>query len=278
MKLFHIVVYFFFPVLAGIGISNGDESESLPEFTLIDQDRDRLTQLGDNFHVEMTSAQTAEARKSAIIAFWESNVLAPPDVQTDAERHAAIDTTVSALRVGKRPIFYAVRDGTAVEISNIQEREAVFVKSVAYMALVTDPEKLGPQIPTLLESRKTRSSFSRDDHFAVLVIRDLASQCQPVAALNAQELTNWKNLANATNAACRLAAVTAVGRVTSAAPDRIAVFSETVDETETPILSVLIDESSVLPPDDRSAFLENLRDNNSHLTADQVAQINSILE
>lgn len=146
------------------------------------------------------------------------------------------------------------------------------------MALISDPEKLGPQIPSLLESRKSRAAFSRDDHFSVLVIRDLASQCQPVESFNAQELANWKNLANATNAACRLAAVTAVGRVTSAASDRIAVFSETLDETESPILSVLIDGSSILPPDDRNEFLENLRDNNSALTADQVAQINSILE
>ncbi|MCB1206110.1 MAG: hypothetical protein KDN18_17750 [Verrucomicrobiae bacterium] len=278
MKLFLIVGHFCFLMIIGTAILNGDEPESLPEFTLTEQDRDRLALLGDNFSAEMANSQTAEARKSAIIDFWENNVLAPPNAQTEAECHAGIETTVTALRLSKRPIFYAVRDGTAAEINNIQEREAVFAKSVAYMALITDPEMLGREIPALLESRKARSSFSRDDHFAVLVIRDLASQCQPVESLSAQELMNWKGLANATNAACRLGAVTAIGRVTSAVSDRVAVFSEAADETESPILSVIIAESSVLPPDDRSAFLENLRDNNSAITADQVAQINSILE
>lgn len=278
MKPFRIVGYLCFLLSIGSNISNGDESESLPQFTLTAQDRDELTQLHNGFRVAMASAQTVEARKSAIIDFWEDNVLPPPDTQTETERHAALETTVTALRSTKRPIFYAVRDGTALEISNIEERKAVFAKSGAYMALITDPEKLGREIPALLESRKARSSFSRDDHFAVLVIRDLASQCHPVESLSAQELTNWKSLANATNAACRLSAVTAIGRVTSAAPDRFAVFSETADETESPVLSVIIAESSVLPPDDRSAFLENLRDNNSAITAAQVAQINSIVE
>lgn len=278
MKLFRIVGHLCFLLSIGSNISNGDESESLPEFTLTAQDQDELRQLHNGFRVAMANAQTAAARKSAIIDFWEDSVLAPPDTQTEAERHAAIERTVAALRSTKRPIFYAVRDGTAAEISNIQERKAVAAKSVAYMALITDPENLGPEIPALLESRKARSSFSRDDHFAVLVIRDLASQCRPVESLSAQELTNWKSLANATNAACRLGAVTAIGRVTSAVSDSIAVFSEAADETESPILSVIIAESSVLAPDDRSAFLKNLRDNNSALTADQVAQINSILE
>lgn len=253
--------------------------ESLPEFTLSNNDRDQLAQVHNTFRAEMANAQIADARKSAIITLWENNTLIPPaEPQPDAARKAAIETTVTALLGKRRPIFYSVRDGAAAEFSNIQERKAVFAKSVAYMALISDPEKLGPQIPALLESRRTRPSFLRDDHFAVLVIRDLASQCQPVESLKAQELASWKNLANATNAACRLAAVTAVGRVTSAAPDWIAVFSETMDETETPILSVMIVESSVLPPGDRSAFLRNLRDNNGALTADQVAQINSILE
>lgn len=278
MKLAQITFHIFSVVVFSAALARAD-LESLPEFTLSDQDRDQLAQVHDTFRAEMANAQTAAARKSAIITLWESNTLAPPaEPQPDADRKSAIQTTVTALLDKGRPIFYAVRDGAAAEFSNIQERKAVGAKSVAYMALITDPEKLGPQILALLESRKTRSTFSRDDHFAVLVIRDLASQCQPVESLSAQELTSWKNLANATNAACRLAAVTAVGRVTSAAPDWIAVFSETVDETETPILSVLIYESSVLPLDDRRAFLENLRDNNSALTADQVEQINSILE
>jgi hypothetical protein len=278
MKLYQIIFHIFPMVVFSAALANAD-LEPLPEFTLSDQDRDQLAQVHVTFRAEMANAQTADARKSAISTLWESNTLTPPpEPQPDAARKAAIETTVTAMLGKRRPIFYAVRDGAAAEFSNIQERKAVATKSVAYMALISDPEKLGPQIPALLESRRTRSSFSRDDHFAALVIRDLASQCQPVDSLNAQELVNWKNLANATNAACRLAAVTAVGRVTSAASDWIAVFSETVDETEAPILSVMILESSILPPVDRSAFLENLRDNNGALTADQVAQINSILE
>lgn len=277
MKISYIFIRYCILTIICYNASFGAELE-LPENTLSDQDRNRLEQIHLGFRAEMASAQTAEAKKSAILSHWENNTVPPPAAQTDAERKVAIETTVAALRAANRPIFYAVRDGTAVEINNIQEREAVFAKSVAYMALISEPEKLGPQIPALLESRKARSSFSRDDHFSVLVIRDFLVHCLPVESFNAQELANWKNLANATNAACRLAAVTAVGRVTSAAADRIAVFLETLDETEAPILSVLIDGSSILPPDDRSEFLENLRDNNSALTADQVAQINSILE
>lgn len=278
MKLYQITFYIFSMVIFFAALAGAD-LESLPEFTLSNQDRDQLEQVHDTFRAEMANTQTADARKSAIITLWESNTLTPPaEPQPDAARKAAIGTTVTALLGKGRPIFYSVRDGAAAEFGNVQERKAVFAKSVAYMALISDPEKLGPQIPALLESRRTRSSFSRDDHFAVLVIRDLASQCLPVESLNAQDLANWKKLANATNAACRLAAVTAVARVTSAGPDRVAVFSEMMDETETHILSVMIVESYVLPPDDRSVFLEDLRDNNSALTADQVAQINSILE
>lgn len=278
MKPSRAIVNLCTALLVGIAISNGDDSESLPEFTLTDQDRDRLGQLGDDFGAEMAGAQTAEARKLAIIAFWEANVLPPPFAQTNAERQAVIETTVNALRTKNRPIFYAVRDGTAVEVSNIQEREVVFAKSIAYMALITDSEKLGPQIPSLLESRRDRSFFSRDDHFAVLVIRDLAIHCEMVNSLKPNELENWRNLTNSANAACRLAAVIAVGRVTSAVSDRSAVFSETVDETEIPILSIIIDFSSVLPPDDRRAFLEKLKNNNTALTPEQVAMITSILE
>lgn len=278
MKLSRITYYFFSMVVFSAPLASAD-LEPLPEFTLSNQDRDQLAQVHVTFRAEMANAQTADARKSAIITLWEGITLTPPpEPQPEAARKAAIETTVTAMLAKRRPIIYAVRDGAAAEFSNIQERKAVATKSVAYMALITDPEKLGKYIPALLESRRMRSSFSRDDHFAVLVIRDLASQCLPVESLNAQELVDWKNLANATNAACRLAAVTAVGRVTSATSDWIAVFSETADETETHILSIMIVESSVLPPDDRRVFLENLRSNNSALTADQVAQINSILE
>jgi hypothetical protein len=278
MKIFPIL-FFLLPMLVCSVATVRADLESLPEFTLNAQDQDQLAQVHNGFRAEMANAQTAAARKSAIVTLWENNTLTPPaEPQPDAARRAAVEATVTALLGERRPIFYAVRDGAATEFSNTQERKSVFAKSVAYMALISDPEKLGRDIPALLESRKARSSFSRDDHFAVLVIRDLASQCQPVESLSAQELTNWKSLANATNAACRLAAVTAIGRVTSAASDSVAVFSETADETEAPILSVIIAESSVLPPDDRSAFLENLRDNNSAITADQIAQINSILE
>jgi hypothetical protein len=273
------IIFFILPMLVCSVATVSAELESLPEFTLTAQDRDQLAQVHNGFRAEMANAQTATARKSTIVTLWENNTLTPPaEPQPDTDRRTAIEMTVTALLGERRPIFYAVRDGAATEFCNIHERKAVFAKSVAYMALISDPEKFGPKIPALLESRKARSSFSRDDHFAVLVIRDLASQCQPVESLSAQELTDWKSLANATNVACRLAAVAAVGRITSAASDRGAVFSETVDETESPVISVIIAESLVLSPDDRTAFLENLRDNNSVITADQVAQINSILE
>lgn len=278
MKLSQISYYFF-----SIGVCftalTGAELESLPEFTLSNQDREQLAQVHNSFRVAMNSAQTATARKAAILSLWESKTLAPPtEPQPDAVRKAAIEATVTALLAKRRLIVYAVRDGSATEFSNILEREAVFAKSVAYMALISDPDKLAPHIPELFESRRTRSSFSRDDHFATLLIRDLASQCKSVESLSAQELASWKNLANATNAACRLAAVIGIGRVTSAVSDRISVLSETVDETEIPILSIIIDEASLLPPEVRSAFLVNFRNNNSALTASQKAQINSTLE
>ena len=278
MKIRHIVIRCCILTLIGSAAAIAAELESLPEFTLTDQDRDRLRQLHNLFRAEMASAQTVEARKSAIVSFWENHTLPPPAAQTDAERKVAIETTVLALFGGERPISYAVRDAAAEEIDSMQEREALFVKSGTYMALISDPERLGRHIPLLLESRKDRASFSRDDHFSVLVIREFLAHCVPVVSLTAQELSDWKSLANAPNAACRLAAVIAVGNVTASSSDIIAVFSETADEGETAILSVIIKVSTVLPDNDRHSFLQNLKDNNNALSPEQIALIDSILE
>lgn len=256
----------------------GSELGVLPELTTTEQDREQLKRIHNQFRGEMAAAQTAEARKSAIVALWEAHIVPPPATQTMTEFRVALELTVGELRRLRRPIVYAIRDGAAVEIANIQERKSLFAKTGAYMALISDAEKLGSQIPALLESRKARSVFSRDDHFAVLIIRDLLVHCLAVESLSIQDLAKWKALANAPNAACRLAAVIAIGRVTIADADRLAVFSEAADETETSILWVIIDDSSYLNAQDQKTFLENLRDNNSALTPAQVAEINAILK
>ena len=278
MKTFNIYTAFYVSVGIVFAASAGAELDSIPEFTLTEQDRNSLVEIHIAFRAEMASAQTVQVRQTAIDSLWANNTIAQPtEPQTDAGRQVAIASTAAALLGEGRPVYLAVRDGMAVEFANMEERRAVFAKSVAYMALITDSAKLGSRIPSLLESRSNRVSFSRDDHFTTLVIRELSPQCIAVDSLEVSELAVWTSLANAQNAACRLVSVISIGSVTRSATDRLAVFSETADEGETSVLAVIIEESSVLSPIDRGLFLHTLLDNNNALTVAQVTLINSIL-